>query len=189
MTLFLSTLAVLHKVDAARFMIEPAYSYYCDVTRVITPTQCSAFVWWLWQWQQITHKHFVTTAVWTDWVIFKAIGNKFSFKCSPNTGWYFGLFWKHTAVATFWTKFGELWLLFCLTSGHTEPQLNKCTMWVMCVLWLLKLNGFGSECGSVEWPVCFRYAWKFLPFHSLHELALLAYYISIWINKKWQGRK
>ena len=56
----------------------------------------------------------------------KVLGNKFSFKSSPNFGQFWGQFFKHyikvkMAMGTLWATFRSIiGLLFISTSGHTD---------------------------------------------------------------------
>ena len=64
--------------------------------------------------------------MWPDWAITKALGDKISYKSSPNIWSLFGQFWKKTsilrttAVATFWATFEQWWGTFIPIFGHTD---------------------------------------------------------------------
>ena len=71
--------------------------------------------------------------MWTvrpDWAIFQNLGNKFSFKTSPNVGDFLGNLGRKpsllskTAVAIFGWTFEKIGQLFIPTSGHTGWELH-----------------------------------------------------------------
>ena len=68
-------------------------------------------------------------AVWPDWRYFKVLGDKFSYKSSPNLCWLFGLLWKHlfytqTAYLMFRQLLEIFGLLYISASGHTGARIE-----------------------------------------------------------------
>ena len=64
---------------------------------------------------------------WCDQIgrFLKILGDKFSFKSSPDIWWHFGPFIVKSAVAVFWATFGENWVTFSLLSGRTAGESRE----------------------------------------------------------------